>query len=371
MKRIWYKYILLIFCIFGLVGTFGSIRTAFSEFDNDGLKLSSTQQKVGILNSFEVSGYFVGVPHNYYSIIYNGLTSNGIDTVLITNYDILMGDLSTIDVLILIDNVPNTDASLIVKDWAQAGGNILSFDSSICFLNWAGLLPPEAEGMPGYGLYWDYMSPYEGVVINDIHPIMAGYGVGDILGISWWGDAQYFSSVMMSSSVGMYYTPLVKASNNNDRDLVVALDNPSYGRVVQIWSQVHWEAPNFHQMILNAINWLRSRMVYATVDFNPNTLNQKSKGKWITVYIELPEGSDVDDIDITSILLNEICPIADSSPSGIGDYDEDGIPDLMVKFDRQAVIGLFNPGENVEIMISGELNDGTPFEGTDTIRVII
>lgn len=106
------------------------------------------------------------------------------------------------------------------------------------------------------------------------------------------------------------------------------------------------------------------KLIPATVDFDPDTLNQKSKGKWVTVYIGLPEGYDVNDIDIESVRLDGLSR-ADSSPTEISD---DGI--LMVKFDREAVIDLLEPGENVLITISGNLDGGLLFEGTDTIRVI-
>ncbi len=69
------------------------------------------------------------------------------------------------------------------------------------------------------------------------------------------------------------------------------------------------------------------------------------------------------------MLLSDLIP-AELKPTEIGDYDHDGIPDLMVKFDRQAVINILPIGDSVEIIISGRLTDGTPFEGTDTIRVI-
>ena len=107
----------------------------------------------------------------------------------------------------------------------------------------------------------------------------------------------------------------------------------------------------------------------ATIDFDPNTLNSKSKGKWVTIYTELPEGYDVNDIVIESIMLGGVIP-AEPKPTGIGDYDSDGIPDLMVKFDRSAVIALLTPGEIVYVIIYGTLGDGTPFRGTDVIRVI-
>ena len=53
----------------------------------------------------------------------------------------------------------------------------------------------------------------------------------------------------------------------------------------------------------------------------------------------------------------------------ISDHDNGGIPDLMVKFDRQNVIDILEPGDEVVIMIAGELIDGTRFEGMDYIKV--
>ena len=112
-------------------------------------------------------------------------------------------------------------------------------------------------------------------------------------------------------------------------------------------------------------------IIPATVDFDPDTLNLKSKGKWVTVYIELPvgHGYNVSMINITSVSLNGQI-LAETRPIEIGDYDGDGIPDLMVKFDRIAVRSILEVGEEVEITISGALIDGRLFEGKDVIRVI-
>ena len=108
-------------------------------------------------------------------------------------------------------------------------------------------------------------------------------------------------------------------------------------------------------------------VVTATVNIAPETLNLISKGKWITAYIELPEGYDASDIDILSVRLNGEIP-AELHPTEIGDYDEDGIPDLMVKFGRQDLIAILSVGE-ATLTITGEVN-GISFEGSDTIRVI-
>jgi len=112
-----------------------------------------------------------------------------------------------------------------------------------------------------------------------------------------------------------------------------------------------------------------------TIDIDPNTLNLKSKGKWITCYIELPEGYAVEKIGVSTVRLgaeeNEIP--AEEKPTEIDDYDEDGIPDLMVKFDRKDLIEFLkktgHTSGDVTLTINGQVGD-TVFQGTDTIRVI-
>jgi N-acetylneuraminic acid mutarotase len=104
------------------------------------------------------------------------------------------------------------------------------------------------------------------------------------------------------------------------------------------------------------------------VDIDPNTLNLKSNGKWITCYIEMAKWCDVNDMDISTIKLNNVIQ-AESTPTEISDYDYDEIPDLMVKFDWANAIQILEPGKDVEIIITGKLNDYS-FEGNDFIRVI-
>jgi hypothetical protein len=101
---------------------------------------------------------------------------------------------------------------------------------------------------------------------------------------------------------------------------------------------------------------------------------------WVTCYIELPEGYSVEDIDLSTVAVTAIddeplnAPLYTDGPVGIGDEDEDGIPDLMVKFDRQELIVILEemvePPTDVKLTVSGELTDDTPFEGSDVIRVI-
>ena len=100
--------------------------------------------------------------------------------------------------------------------------------------------------------------------------------------------------------------------------------------------------------------------IEATIDIDPDTLNLRSKGKWISACIELPEGYEVEDIDVSTILLNAVVPTESSKVGG---------KKLMVKFDRSEVIALLPQLGEAELIITGTLFNATKFEGSDTIRV--
>ena len=61
--------------------------------------------------------------------------------------------------------------------------------------------------------------------------------------------------------------------------------------------------------------------------------------------------------------------IVSAEKSRIGNHDRDGIFDLMVKFDRRHTASFLEPGDAVEITVSG-LVEGHRFAGADAIRVI-
>jgi len=119
----------------------------------------------------------------------------------------------------------------------------------------------------------------------------------------------------------------------------------------------------------------------AAIDIDPDTLNLSSKDKWVTCYIELPDGYDVMDIDGSTVMLEGIPAYigaegwarAGANSGNIMDHDGDGILERMVKFDRSAVqdylISLGLSGY-VGLTVTGDLIDGPSFEGIDVIRVI-
>lgn len=119
--------------------------------------------------------------------------------------------------------------------------------------------------------------------------------------------------------------------------------------------------------------------IAASIDVDPDTLNLKSNGQWIAVYIELPEDYNVTNIDVDSIVLNvegQDFAVDPAASTAVGDYDSDGSSDLMVKFDRVAVrnhLGVVDIDDgdkfyDMTLTVTGMVA-GTPFEGSDTITV--
>jgi rhodanese-related sulfurtransferase len=107
--------------------------------------------------------------------------------------------------------------------------------------------------------------------------------------------------------------------------------------------------------------------VNALVTVQPDTLNLKSSGKWITCYIELASPNSVSSIVLSSVKMDETVAAA-NSPTAIGDFNYNSVPDLMVKFDRVAMQGLLDEGE-IRLRVTFTLVDAKTCGGLDIIAV--
>jgi hypothetical protein len=111
--------------------------------------------------------------------------------------------------------------------------------------------------------------------------------------------------------------------------------------------------------------------------------NAKSmKGGVLPVALLGTEFLDVHDIDVTSLLLEGVAPVRyayeDVTTPVYGECEcttlgPDGYTDLTLKFAVRAItvaLGAVQPGDVVELTLTGKLLDGTPFETTDCVKIL-
>ncbi|MBI5676858.1 MAG: hypothetical protein HZC48_13745 [Nitrospirae bacterium] len=206
-------------------------------------------------------------------------------------------------------------------------------------------------------------SPAEGSSIDTLNPTLSVYNATDPDSDILTYDFEIYSNgVLMQSIIGIPQN----ASGITSLTLSAALsDNTAYNWRARAYDGDRYGA--WMDMASFSIH-LPVTNITATINFDPDTLNQRSQGKWVVVYIELPQGYNVADIIVSSILLEGTIP-AEPWPYSISDHDKDRIPDLMVKFNRTNIINLLPAGDNVIVHVKG-IAGTTTFEGFDRIRVI-
>ena len=141
----------------------------------------------------------------------------------------------------------------------------------------------------------------------------------------------------------------------------------------------HWQFNDEGSHIGFRVASVPEPTIDALVDINPDSINKNSKGQWVTVYITLPAGYDVAKIDASTIAITSLTGTSCqpdyhqaldlSFTPQVGDRDEDGIPDLTVKFNRQELIANLCL-DDVAVTVEGKLFTGEHFKGIDHIRVI-
>jgi hypothetical protein len=118
--------------------------------------------------------------------------------------------------------------------------------------------------------------------------------------------------------------------------------------------------------------------VTALVDINPNTINLKRNGQFISAKIRMPEGFDLENIIPESFklyMVKENDELSEGIPAQRVTVDmfDDA---LNVKFSNQAVLSLIKAyvsefPATVKFLVQWQIqNDDTIYEGTDAVRVI-
>lgn len=114
----------------------------------------------------------------------------------------------------------------------------------------------------------------------------------------------------------------------------------------------------------------------------PNALNVKNKGV-LPVAILGTVDFNVSSIDITTLKLEGISPVRNSikdvttpselEPCDCESLDPDSFEDLVLKFDKQAIVETFGEdvqnGDEIELTLTGDLLDGTAIVGIDCVVI--
>jgi hypothetical protein len=94
----------------------------------------------------------------------------------------------------------------------------------------------------------------------------------------------------------------------------------------------------------------------------PRTINPAANGHWIQARLSLGSCGSNRDFDVSSMRLNEVVPV-------VRVVSRPGLYDIIVKFDRDAVVAVLPVGDQVEVRVSGKVR-GLPFVARDYVRVL-
>jgi len=105
-------------------------------------------------------------------------------------------------------------------------------------------------------------------------------------------------------------------------------------------------------------------------DFDPDTLNKQSSGRWVNVTLEIPqEEIDVENMNVSTVTLNEEVQAEDNDRFGfVRNPVEDGV--FEAKFPRDEVAETLETGKNITIFVTAETEAGEIITGQDEVRVI-
>jgi hypothetical protein len=109
--------------------------------------------------------------------------------------------------------------------------------------------------------------------------------------------------------------------------------------------------------------------VLAVVNVDPAAVNLGRRGNWVTAFLELPPPLDLSQVVVATLRLNR-ASTADPVHHTIGDVDQDGIPDMTIKFVQDELTPTLEEGDQVPVTVSGELIGNHRLVAQGIVRVI-
>ena len=104
--------------------------------------------------------------------------------------------------------------------------------------------------------------------------------------------------------------------------------------------------------------------ITANINIMPKSLNLQSNRLWVTCTVKLEDIYNINDINTKTLKLN-----AKVEPARINIDDEQ--QKMTLKFSYYKVQSMLDPDQtSASLILTGELNNGMNFEGSDTIKIV-
>ncbi len=270
--------------------------------------------------------------------------------------------LQQFDVVVTWTNLPYNNAVLMgntMKMYVDNGGGVLLLAFSSIATTWNGYQLQGSFYSMGYNPI-GYSSSYGlntairiGSIIQPSHPILDG--VSDVGP----GFHIYTSSMSAGASPIFYW---------NNGYLGCAVKEIGPGRTCGLNQMPGYDVGAHCDLIIaNAAAWAAGiSAIAANVELNPQSLNLDSMGNYVSFKVyDFPDNPEYTANDVDS----STCKVEDvGADLKFGTYNDNK---YIGKADRLAVEDAIGaPGAEVEVGVSGQLNDGTGFKGTATIKAI-
>ncbi|MGB7294025.1 MAG: NosD domain-containing protein [Candidatus Aminicenantales bacterium] len=104
----------------------------------------------------------------------------------------------------------------------------------------------------------------------------------------------------------------------------------------------------------------------ALLAVDPGWLHSRDRRRTITAYIKLPAQIPAEDIDTSTLRLNDTLA-AEKTRIVFEDSDGDGISELRVEFSGKKAVRILPSDQVTEITITGKLKNGLPFTGRSSL----
>ncbi len=189
--------------------------------------------------------------------------------------------------------------------------------------------------------------------------------VFDAAGITDWGTIEWDASLPYATSMLFWVrsgdSPTLDASWSDWYSVYNGDSIPDdlNARYLQYKAQLAFTNPCYLPSLDEVrVTYTSAGMISASVDIKPEVINLNSHGKF-TAFLILPAGYDPHEIDVETVECEGAIALSGHVAA----------QRFIAKFAVQDLVGV-SPGPAVEFMVTGQLFDGTPFSGCDTVRVI-